>query len=77
MKCNRCGMPLEDGEYPFHHTNCDEEFETWLTDEERKEKAKRIEAYWRKKTVNTPAQRAAYLAVVRARHEALMKFFEG
>ncbi|MGZ3694119.1 MAG: hypothetical protein ACXWQO_07955 [Bdellovibrionota bacterium] len=34
---------------PFAHTNCDEQQETWLTDEERAEKAERIKAYERKK----------------------------
>lgn len=47
--CSRCGMRIWATDAPFAHTNCDEQQETWLTDEEHAEKAERIKAYERKK----------------------------
>lgn len=44
--CKRCGLPYKADDTEFSHIVCDEpDQETWLSDEERKEKAERIRAY--------------------------------
>lgn len=43
MKCKNCGLPFKPDEE--HASNCEEDFETWLSPEELAEKAERIRQY--------------------------------
>lgn len=54
--CQRCGMRKWSTDDPMLHYTCDESRspeETWLTDDERREREERIRAYERRKRPET------------------------